>query len=173
MNIRRFLDRMKGKGKLDAYQEAARYQQQAAAQAGPAPAAGRPAQQQPRLTTDVTFEKTVCDVPFRLTTSEGEWTVSQWEEIGEVLEQMLDGDVEFVILTAGDAGHGIRFVQTCPLPDRDMVTVELSLEEEGNPRARLVEKDCDQEEVFDIFRAFYRTGDVPDREHYRPVEFYR
>ena len=171
MNIRRFLDRMKGKGKLDAYQEAARYQQ-AAAQAESAPAR-RPAQQQPRLTADVTFEKTVCDVPFRLTTSEGEWTVSQWEEIGEALEQMLDGDVEFVILTAGDAGHGIRFVQTCPLPDQEMVTVELSLEEEGNPRARLVEKDCDQEEVFDIFRAFYRTGDVPDREHYRPVEFYR
>ena len=170
MNIRRFLDRMKGKGKLDAYQEAARYQQQAAAQAGPA---RRPAQQQPRLTADVTFEKTVCDVPFRLTTSEWERTVSRWEEIAEALDRMLDGELEFVILTAGDAGRGIRFVQTCPLPDQEMVTVELSLEEEGNPRARLVEMDYDQEEVFEIFRAFYRTGDVPDREHYRPVEFYR
>ena len=86
---------------------------------------------------------------------------------------MLDGELEFVILTTGDASHGIRFIQTCPLPDQDMVTVELSLEEPGNSRARLVEKDCGQEEVFAIFRAFYQTGDVPNRERYQPVRFFQ
>jgi len=55
----------------------------------------------------------------------------------------------------------------------DMVTVELSLEEPGNSRARLVEKDYDPEEVFAIFQTFYRTGNVPDREEYQPMEFYK
>ena len=53
--------------------------------------------------------------------------------------------MEFVILTVGGAPHGIRFIQTCPLPDREDVTVELSLEE-GKSRSRLVEKDCSMEE---------------------------
>lgn len=166
MNIGKFLNKMTGKDKLDAYRQATRYQQQAAAAAPPQPES-RP------TTTQVTFTRTKCDVPFRLATSEGERTVSGWEEIGEALEQMLEEVVEFVILTAGDASHGIRFIQTCPLPDQDMVTVELSLEEPGNPRTRLVEKDCGQEEVFAIFRAFYQTGDVPNRERYQPVRFFQ
>lgn len=172
MNIGKFLNKMTGRDKLDAYQQAAQYQQSAAAQGVP-PAPGGPARKDPRLTTDVTFEKTTCDVPFRLATSEWERTVSGWEEIEEALDQMLDGELEFVILTTGDASHGIRFIQTCPLPDQDMVTVELSLEEPGNSRARLVEKDYDQEEVFAIFQTFYRTGNVPDREEYQPMEFYK
>lgn len=172
MNIGKFLNKMTGRDKLDAYQQAAQYQQSAAAQGVP-PAPGGPARKDPRLTTDVTFEKTTCDVPFRLATSEWERTVSGWEEIEEALDQMLDGELEFVILTTGDASHGIRFIQTCPLPDQDMVTVELSLEEPGNSRARLVEKDYDQEEVFAIFQTFYRTGNVPDREEYRAMEFYK
>lgn len=172
MNIGKFLNKITGKDKLDAYRQAAQYQQSAAAQGVP-PAPGGPAQKDPRLTTDVTFEKTTCDVPFRLATSEWERTVSGWEEIEEALDQMLDGELEFVILTTGDASHGIRFIQTCPLPDQDMVTVELSLEEPGNSRARLVEKDYDQEEVFAIFQTFYRTGNVPDREEYQPMEFYK
>jgi len=166
MNIGKFLNKMTGRDKLDAYQQATRYQQQAAAAAPPQPES-RP------TTTQVTFTQTKCDVPFRLATSEGEWTVTQWEEIGEALEQMLEEVVEFVILTAGDASHGIRFIQSCPLPDKDMVTVELSLEEPGNSRARLVEKDYDPEEVFAIFQTFYRTGNVPDREEYQPMEFYK
>ena len=172
MNIGKFLNKMTGRDKLDAYQQAAQYQQSAAAQGVP-PAPGGPARKDPRLTTDVTFEKTTCDVPFRLATSEWERTVSGWEEIEEALDQMLDGELEFVILTTGDASHGIRFIQTCPLPDQDMVTVELSLEEPGNSRARLVEKDYDQEEVFAIFQTFYRTGNVPDREEYRAMVFYK
>lgn len=172
MNIGKFLNKMTGRDKLDAYQQAAQYQQSAAVQGVP-PAPGGPARKDPRLTTDVTFEKTTCDVPFRLATSEWERTVSGWEEIEEALDQMLDGELEFVILTTGDASHGIRFIQTCPLPDQDMVTVELSLEEPGNSRARLVEKDYDQEEVFAIFQTFYRTGNVPDREEYRAMEFYK
>lgn len=172
MNIGKFLNKMTGRDKLDAYQQAAQYQQSAAAQGVP-PAPGGPAQKDSRLTTDVTFEKTTCEVPFRLATSEWERTVSGWEEIEEALDQMLDGELEFVILTTGDASHGIRFIQTCPLPDQDMVTVELSLEEPGNSRARLVEKDCGQEEVFAIFRAFYQTGDVPNRERYQPVRFFQ
>ena len=166
MNIGKFLNKITGKDKLDAYRQATRYQQQAAAAAPPQPES-RP------TTTQVTFTRTKCDVPFRLATSEGEWTVTQWEEIEEALDQMLDGELEFVILTTGDASHGIRFIQTCPLPDQDMVTVELSLEEPGNSRARLVEKDYDQEEVFAIFQTFYRTGNVPDREEYQPMEFYK
>ena len=135
MNIGKFLNKITGKDKLDAYRQATRYQQQAAAAAPPQPES-RP------TTTQVTFTRTKCDVPFRLATSEGEWTVTQWEEIGEA-------------------------------PDKDMVTVELGLEEPGNPRTRLVEKDCGQEEVFAIFRAFYQTGDVPNRERYQPVRFFQ
>ena len=86
MNIGKFLNKMTGRDKLDAYQQATRYQQQAAAAAPPQPES-RP------TTTQVTFTRTKCDIPFRLTSSEWERTVSGWEEIEEALDQMLDGEL--------------------------------------------------------------------------------
>lgn len=170
MNIRKFLNRVKGKEKLEAFREAARYCETALP---PQPAPGKEPPAQGRFTTDVTFEKTRCAVPYRLSTSEWERSISSWDEVEEALEEMQEGEVEFVILTVGEAPHGIRFIQTCPLPDREDVTVELSLEEEGKSRSRLVEKDCSMEECIAIFRAFFHTADVPDREEYKPMSFYQ
>lgn len=161
MNLKKFFGRKKEQDQLEAFRTAAGYRP-------PDP----PSQPRRAVTADVTFRKTVCDVPHRLTTSEWEGAVDHWEEVEDALERMLDGELEFVILIAGDAPQGIRFVQTCLLPDKVGATVELSMEEPGSPRTRLVEKDCGEDEVFDIFRAFYRTGGVPDRERYRPVEFF-
>ena len=165
MNIRKFLNRVKGKEN----REAARYCEAALP---PQLASEKEPSTQGRLTTDVTFEKTRCAVPYRLSTSEWERSISSWDEVEEALEKMQEGEVEFVILTVGEAPHGIRFIQTCPLPDREDVTVELSLEE-GKSRSRLVEKDCSMEECIAIFRTFFHTTGVPDREEYKPMSFYQ
>ena len=50
--------------------------------------------------------------------------------------------------------------------------MELSLEE-GKSRSRLVEKDCSMEECIAIFRTFFHTTGVPDREEYKPMSFYQ
>lgn len=160
MNIGKFFGKKKEQDKLDAFQMAASYQP-----------AQPPRQPSRPTTTNVTFEKTTCDTAHRLSTSEGERTVTRWAEVEEALERMLTGEVEFVTLIAGEAPHGIRFVQSCPLPDSDDFTVELNLEEKGSPRSRLVEKDCTGEECIAIFREFYDAGSVPEREKYKPVEF--
>lgn len=55
MNIRKFLNRVKGKEKLEAFREAARYCETALP---PQPAPEKEPLAQGRLTTDVTFEKT-------------------------------------------------------------------------------------------------------------------
>lgn len=162
MNIGKFFGREKDQAKLDAFRMAAGYQ----------PPRERPAAPPPPKGSSVTFEKTRCDDPRRLTTSEGEGPVTGWEEVADALDRLLDGELEFVILTAGEAPQGIRFVQCCPAPEEPgRVLVELNLEEPGSPRSRLVERDCDETQCFDAFRKFFQTGGVPEREKYRPVEF--
>ena len=173
MNIRKFLGNSREKAGLNAFQQAAQYSRKETP--SPAPKAPAPSNSGGReLTTNVTFQKTSCAVPHLLTTSEWERSVESWEEIKAALEQMLAEEVEFVVLTVGDASQGIRFIQSCLLPDEpDRVTVELNLEEPGNPRARLVERTVSAEECFSIFEEYFRTGGVPHREQYKPVEFFK
>lgn len=122
-----------------------------------------------KTTTKVTFQNTPCDTPRRLDTNSGtDHPISSWEEVAEALRGMFSDPEEFVILTVGDPRHGIRFIQSTQTKTGG-ITLELALESpEGT---RLVERSCNQEECLAIFREFYNTTDVPQRELYKPVEF--
>lgn len=124
----------------------------------------------PKTTPKVIFKNTVCQAPRQISTQSGERTISSWEEVAAAIGTMLRDPEEFVVLTAGDASHGIRFIQATQLQSGG-ITLELALESpEGT---RLLEKTCTPEECTAIFREFYNTTNVPSQEQYTPVEFYR
>ena len=163
MNIKKLFGKKKDEEKLKAFQQAAGYSGSATTQ----PAAER------QLTSDVTFAPTKCEVSYLLSTDQGERGISSFGEVENALLDMMAGEAEFVILTVGNACHGIRFIQSCPLNDEDGFTVELALEQEGG-RTRLVEKSFyTQKECLEVFREFYNTSSVQDKESYTPVEFYK
>lgn len=163
MNIGKLLGKLSGKEQLNAYQQAA--QNAETYSAPPAP----PARD---LTDTVTFQNTPCPVPHLITTSEGEHEITRWEEAEDAVLAMMAEEVEFVILTAGDARHGIRFVQSVPLADRPGFTVELALEE--GDRTRLVEREFPtQEACLAVFREFFETASVTGIDQFRPVKFYK
>lgn len=168
MNIKKLFDKVSGKESLNAYQQAAkeaeRYQQPPKPRTEPEP--------KRELTSDVTFKNTQCNVPHQITTSEWDREIHSWEEAEDAVLAMQAEEVEFVVLTTGDARHGIRFIQSVPLPDRPGFTVELALEE--GDHTRLVEKEFRTgEECLAVFREFYETSFVHDMEEYQPVRFYK
>lgn len=166
MNIKKLLGKVSGKERVDAYRQAAREAERYPQPSAPPPAPVR------EMTSDLTFQNTPCEVPHKIATSEGEWEIHRWEEAEEAVLAMQAEEVEFVILTAGDARHGIRFVQSVPLADRPGFTVELALEEGAG--TRLVEKEFRTgEECLAVFREFYHTSAVRDWQSYRPVRFYK
>ncbi len=121
-----------------------------------------------QTTTDVTFQNTVCNVPWNIRTQEQDCSVSSWDEIEDcVLGMFADAD-EFVTLTAGDAPYHIRYVQAAQTGEG--IDVELGIEE--GDHTRLVGKNCSQKECMDIIREFYQTLNVQNQEKYKPVEFF-
>lgn len=122
------------------------------------------------MTTQVRFKTPVCRVPRQLSTQAGERTVSCWDEVREALEQMLESDDEFVVLSVGDPRYDIFFVQTTPNTNGSGYVVQLSIRDGDG--SRLVEKVWPVEECFDIFRKFYDTTCVEGLEQYKPVEFF-
>ncbi len=121
-----------------------------------------------KTTTDVTFQNTVCHVPWNLRTQERDGSVSFWEEIEACILGMFADSDEFVTLTAGEAPYHIRFVQAAQT-DRG-IDLELGIEE--GDKTRLMGKDCSQKECMEAFREFYNTLNVWDRTGYKPVEFF-
>lgn len=125
----------------------------------------------PRKTTSkVTFKNTPCDSPRRLDTNSGtDHAITSWEEVAQALQDMFLDPDEFVILTVGDPQWGIRFIQSTQIKSGG-ITLELGLESPDG--TRLVERFCTQEECLAIFREFYNTTNVSQRELYKPVEFF-
>jgi len=124
----------------------------------------------PQKTTEVTFKNTVCDAARRVGCQSGERDVHSWEEVERAIRNMLNDPEEFVILTVGDPRHGIRFIQATRLKNGN-ITVELALESADG--TRLVDKECSEQECLAVFREFYNTTDVPGREQYKAMEFYK
>lgn len=130
--------------------------------------AKEPVADERKLTTDVTFEKTVCKVPWNLRTQEIDRQIEKWWEVEGCLLDMFEEEDEFVTLTAGEIQHQIRFVQSCTCAEG--IVVELGLEDETG--TRLVQKICSAEECMDIFLEFFETTAVHDLDSYHPTEFY-
>ncbi len=115
---------------------------------------------------EVVFEKVKPQKNFTLENQEGMLTNFADADIEEYLENMFASQDDFVILTAPEAQHKVRFVQACT-HDGD-IEVELGIEEEGT---RLYYKMCTREECYRIFLDFYDDVFIPKMEEYRPVEF--
>lgn len=121
-----------------------------------------------KTTTDVTFQNTICNVPWNIRTQEQDHSVSSWEEIEDCILGMFSDSNEFVTLTAGNAPYHIRYVQAAQTDNG--IDVELGIEE--GDKTKLVGKDCSQRECMDVFQEFYHTLNVKEQEGYKPVEFF-
>lgn len=123
--------------------------------------------QEKELTTQVVFEKTVCNVSRNVRTQEVDRPVDSWYEVLDYIQDMFEDEDEFVVLVVGELLHQIRYVQACRISDG--IIVQLGIEE--GEQTRLVEKKCTQEECINIFRQFYDSASVQNVEEYTPVEF--
>ena len=121
-----------------------------------------------KLTTDVVFGKTVCNVPRNLRTQEVDKSVDSWDEVADCILDMFEDEDEFVTLTVGELKHQIRYVQACQVSGG--ITVQVGIEE--GEQTRLVEKMCTQDECMNIFREFYESAVVRNVEEYTPVKFW-
>lgn len=121
-----------------------------------------------KLSTEVVFENTICNVHRELKTQESERAVDSWDEVEDGIWGMLEDENEFVVLTVGELLHQVRYVQAAQISDG--IIVQLGIEEGG--QTRLVEKKCTQEECLNIFREFYDSALVHNIEMYTPVKFW-
>lgn len=139
---------------------------------------GRLAESAPEKTEDtgmknengeMLFEKTECDVPYRIRTQTIEREAKDGRDVlDRVLEMFGDAD-EFVTLTVGEARHNIRYVQAARNKRGGGIIVQLGIED--GEHTRLVEKLCGEKECAEIFREFYSTSNVSGRDKYEPVKF--
>lgn len=118
---------------------------------------------------EMLFEKTKCDVPYKLHTQTIERAAKNWQDVLDRVLEMFDDDDEFVTLTVGDARHNIRYVQAVRDRRGDRIIVQLGIEDDKH--TRLVEKLCGENECVEIFREFYDSASVKDLGKYEPVKF--
>jgi hypothetical protein len=115
---------------------------------------------------EVVFKKMKPKQSFKLRNQESELTDFSESDVEYYLEDMYITPDQFVVLSAPEAQHKVRFVQACT-HDRE-IEVEIGIEEEGT---RLFYKMCSQEECCRIFLDFYDNVFIPKMEEYKPVEF--
>ena len=124
--------------------------------------------QEKKLTTEVVFGKTICNVPRNVRTQEVDRPVDSWKEVAGYILDMFEDEDEFVTLTVGELLHQIRYIQAAQTGSG--IIVQLRIEE--GEQTRLVEKECTQEECMNIFRVFYESALVQNLEEYTPVKFW-
>jgi hypothetical protein len=119
------------------------------------------------LTTDVEFKKMRESMDFTIENQDGCKVVEGDGDLFEYVEIMLDDAEQFVTLCAPGALDGIRYVQAC-LVDQG---IEVEIGVEDKEATKLYFKLCTEEELKDIFVAFYHDRFRPDKSLYEPVEF--
>ena len=121
-----------------------------------------------KLSTDVVFGKTVCNVAREISTQEINRSVDSWDEVADCIWDMFEDENEFVTLTVGELLHQVRYVQATQTDGG--IVVQLGIEE--GEQTRLVEKICTQKECLEIFQKFYEEALVENIKEYTPVEFW-
>lgn len=125
--------------------------------------------QEKKLSTEVTFQKTECIAPKTISMQQiTDHAISSWETVENCLLDMFEDADEFVVLTLEEIHHQIRYVQAAQI--KEGIIVQLGIEE--GDHTRLVEKECTKEECCEIFQKFYNSSYVQDVEQYKPVQFY-
>lgn len=121
-----------------------------------------------KTTTDVEFEKIREGMDFTIENQNGSKIVASDADLYKYIEIMLDDREQFVTLCAPKALGGIRYVQAC-LVDAG---IEAEIGVEDGEATKLYSKLCGEEELKEIFIAFYHDKFRPDRSLYEPVEFF-
>ena len=103
---------------------------------------------------------------FKLENQNGALREFRDVDIEDYLENMFEDPEQFVILTAPEALHKVRFVQACV--QKEGIEVELGIEENGT---HLVYKMCSKEECIRIFLDFFEDEFLPKMDEYRHVQF--
>ncbi|MCI8284936.1 MAG: hypothetical protein HFE90_06705 [Firmicutes bacterium] len=124
--------------------------------------------QKRETTTNVLFEKTVCEAPKNIRTQYEDKPVEYWTEVEDCIFDMFEDEDQFITLTVANARHNIRFVQACRISGG--INVQIGVEDEKN--TKLFEKTCTEDECLDIFKEFYNSSYIHDVEKYSPVEFF-
>ena len=115
---------------------------------------------------DVVFENVAKQSRSRLEDQNGRTENFAAVDIEYYLADMFKDREQFVILTAPEPQHKVRYVQACVADDG--IEVELGIQE---AKTRLFGKLCTEEECCRIFLDFYDRIFVPDMSEYQPVEF--
>lgn len=115
---------------------------------------------------EVVFQKVSSQQGFTLENQDGKLTDFRDVDIEDYLADMFVTPDQFVVLTAPEPQHKVRFVQACTHDDG--IEVELGMEDGGT---RLYYKMCSEEECYRIFLDFYEERFVPNMKEYKPVEF--
>lgn len=115
---------------------------------------------------EIIFKNVAEQSRFTLENQNGRTENFEDVDIEVYLEDMFDDPEQFVILTAPEPRHKVRYVQACVQDEG--IEVELGIQEEGT---RLLGRLCTEEECYRIFMDFYDNAFVPDLSEYRPVEF--
>jgi len=116
---------------------------------------------------EIVFQKVKKQQGFILENQERKLTDFSSADIEDYLKDMFATEDQFVILTAPEPQHEVRYVQTC-VNDGE-IEVELGIEDEEG--THLYDKKCTEEECCRIFTGFYVNTFVPKMEEYKPVEF--
>ena len=115
---------------------------------------------------EVVFQKVKSPQGFTLENQDRKLTDFGDVDLEDYLEDLYVTPDQFLILTAPELQHQVRYIQACTHDGQ--VEVELGVEDEGT---RLFYKMCTEEECTRIFLDFYDGYFVPDMKEYRPVEF--
>lgn len=115
---------------------------------------------------EVVFQKVTSPQGFTLENQDRKLTDFRDVDLEDYLEDLYVTPDQFLILTAPELQHQVRYIQACTHDGQ--VEVELGVEDEGT---RLFYKMCTEEECTRIFLDFYDGYFVPDMKEYRPVEF--
>lgn len=115
---------------------------------------------------EVVFQNVKSQQGFTLENQDRKVTDFRDVDIEDYLADMFVTPDQFVILTAPEPQHKIRYVQACTHDGE--IEVELGIEEEGT---RLYYKMCSEEECCRIFLEFYDNTFLPEMAEYKPVEF--
>ena len=115
---------------------------------------------------DMVFENVGEQSTFTLENQDGMTENFRDVDIEDYLADMFEDPDQFVVLTAPEPQHKVRYVQARVLDEG--IGVELGIQEEGT---RLFGKVWTEEECYRIFLDFYDNAFEPDMSEYEPVEF--
>lgn len=127
-----------------------------------------PGMEMKNLTTDVEFEKMSESMDFTIENQNGCKIVANDEDLYKYVELMLDDADQFVTLCAPKALGGIRYVQACLVDEG----IEVEIGVEDKEATKLYSKLCGEDELKEIFVAFYHDKFRPERSLYEPVKFF-